>query len=343
MQARTVVLWLLLGFVCWPADAEPEVNVKRLLDRAIITPDLHSSIGENIQGPSLIRVPDWVEDRLGAYYLYLADHKRRYIRLAYADDLLGPWSIHPPGSLQIEGSHFLTEPPQVTSAQLAALEARRNSKISHDLLKEITMRHIASPDVHVDPDSRRIVMYFHGLEGVGRQVSRVATSANGIDFVAQPEVLGRTYMRIFRHGGTTYSLAMPGRLYRSRDGLGDFEEGPLLFGPDMRHSALLLRDDMLWVFWTKVGEAPERVLQNRIDLGGDWRKWKDTEPVEVLRPERDWEGADAPRVPSVRSTAYGHVNQIRDPAIFEEDDHIYLLYAVAGESVIAIAEIFLKE
>ena len=66
------------------------VRVERLLDVPIITPALHPSIGENIQGPSLIRVPEWVEGRLGAYYLYFADHKGRYIRLAYADDLLGP-------------------------------------------------------------------------------------------------------------------------------------------------------------------------------------------------------------------------------------------------------------
>jgi hypothetical protein len=35
---------------------------------------------------------------------------------------------------------------------------------------------------------------------------------------------------------------------------------------------------------------------------------------------------------------YGHVNQPRDPAIFAEDGQIYLLYAVAGESGIAIAK-----
>jgi hypothetical protein len=43
--------------------------------------------------------------------------------------------------------------------------------------------------------------------------------------------------------------------------------------------------------------------------------------------------------PSLRSTAYGHVNQLRDPAIFEEDGRTFLLYAVAGESGIAIAEV----
>jgi len=59
----------------------------------------------------------------------------------------------------------------------------------------------------------------------------------------------------------------------------------------------------------------------------------------VLRPEQDWEGADAPIEPSVRSTAYGHVNQLRDPALYEEDGTIYLLYAVAGESGIALARV----
>ena len=43
----------------------PSLRVERLLDRPIITPSLHPTIGQNIQGPSLIRVPDWVEDPLG--------------------------------------------------------------------------------------------------------------------------------------------------------------------------------------------------------------------------------------------------------------------------------------
>jgi hypothetical protein len=65
--------------------------------------------------------------------------------------------------------------------------------------------------------------------------------------------------------------------------------------------------------------------------------------TETLRPERNWEGADAPLIPSVRSTAYGQVNQLRDPAIFEESGRMYLLYAVAGESGIAIAEVLMDD
>jgi hypothetical protein len=320
------------------------MRVRRLGDGPIIGPDLDPGIGVNIQGPSLIKVPEWIADRLGAYYLYFADHKGRYIRLAYADQPAGPWRVHPPGSLQLAQSGFLTEPPEVTPEQYGQFERRwreSDAAMSHDLLAEITTPHIASPDVHVDPAARRIVMYFHGLDAVGTQVSRVATSPNGVDFIAQKQVLGRSYMRVFKHDGMTYALAMPGQFYRSRDGLRDFETGPLLFNPRMRHAAVLKQGTELVVFWTQVGDLPERILLSRIDLSGDWRGWRDGAAVEVLRPEHAWEGAGAPLVPSVRSTAYGQVNQLRDPAIFADaDGRIYLLYAVAGESGIALAEVF---
>ncbi len=82
-------------------------------------------------------------------------------------------------------------------------------------------------------------------------------------------------------------------------------------------------------------------MLSSIDLRGDWHAWQVSEPVEVLRPEHAYEGADAPCEPSIRSTAYGHVNQLRDPAVYVEDDTVYLLYAVAGESGIALAEVTL--
>ena len=318
-----------------------DIRVTRLADGPIIGPGLHPSIGVNIQGPSLIRVPDWVPGRLGRYYLYFADHKGSFIRLAFADALAGPWRVHPPGSLHLGESRFLTAPPSPTAEELARFEAqyRARGAISHDVLSEITTPHIASPDVHVDPANRRILMYFHGLDGVGHQVSRVAVSENGIDFTVRPEVIGKSYMRIFHHDGMAYALTMPGTLSRSADGLSGFEQGPTLFNPDMRHAALLQRDGALWVFWTRVGDAPESILLSRIALDGDWRTWRDGPPVVMLRPERGWEGADAPNLPSIRSTAYGVVNQLRDPAVYEEAGVVYLLYAVGGESGIAIARV----
>ena len=164
-----------------------------------------------------------------------------------------------------------------------------------------------------------------------------------LHFTAYPEILGRTYIRAFPLHGLTYAMAMPGQFYRSLRGLTNFEKGPLLFNPNMRHAALLLRGKTLFVFWTQVGDTPERILLSTIGVSGDWMAWQASDAVEVLRPERPWEGARAPRIPSVRSTAYGRVNQLRDPAIFTEDGKIYLLYAVAGESGIAIAEVTIEE
>ena len=135
---------------------------------------------------------------------------------------------------------------------------------------------------------------------------------------------------------------MPGVMYRSRDGLTDFEEGPSLFNPNMRHSALLKRGDRLFVFWTERADAPERVWVASIELTGDWQGWKATERVEVLRPERSWEGAGLPVEPSRGGAINVPVNQLRDPAIFEEDGRVYLLYAVAGERGIALAEVHLE-
>lgn len=321
-------------------DASTEVQAERLGDGPIVEAVTHPSIGENIQGPSLIRVPDWIENPLGRYYLYFADHKGQYIRLAYSDELLGPWKIHVPGTLQLNDSHFPTEPPEVTEDEVKEIRARAKVLgIKHDLVATATTPHVASPDVHVDEKNRRIVMYYHGLESLGTQLTRVATSRDGIHFEAREETLGRSYMRAFQHNGMTYAIAMPGQFYRSKDGLSDFEQGPLLFNTNMRHAALLKHDSTLYVFWTKVGDTPERILLSTIDLREDWSEWSPSEPVEVLRPEREWEGADAPLEPSARSLAYGKVNQLRDPAIYVEGDRTYLLYAVAGESGIAVAEL----
>lgn len=318
------------------------VTITRLGNGPIITPSLHPSIGENIQGPSLIKVPEWVENPLGNYYLYFADHKGLYIRLAYADALLGPWHIYEPGSLAIEDSFFAPTRPPISPERLAELVAAREAsgvQIMHDYAKELTEPHIASPDVHVDEENKQIVMYYHGLEAAAFQHSRVAVSKDGITFTAREENIGKTYFRKFDYQNMSYAISMPGQFYRSMDGLSNFEAGPLLFEPTMRHSAVIVKDDTLYVFWTRVGDAPESILLSTIDLRGDWMDWEESEETLLLQPEFDWEGASAAIEPSVRSTAYGLVNQLRDPAIYSEDDELYLLYAVAGESGIALARV----
>ncbi len=286
------------------------VQAVRFKQNPIIQPPL-GKIGANINGPSLIRVPNWLPNPLGRYYLYFADHNGKYIRLAYADKLAGPWKIYEPGTLK--------------------------------LAETICAGHIASPDVHVDEAKREVRMYFHGpVNAVGRQVSLVATSKDGLRFTAAAEILGDSYFRVFQWQGWYYALARLGILYRSRDGLTNFERGanPFPSGPQqVRHVALKLDDQTLSVYFSRIGDSPESILLARIDLSQDWKVWKASEPVLVLKPETKYEGADLPDSPSKEGAAPGRVRQLRDPAIFREGKKTYLLYSVAGESGLAIAEI----
>lgn len=323
-KTLTLFLYSLFLMVSNTQAAEPpSITVTRLGDGPIITPEMDARMGGNIQGPSLIKVPDWVENPLGSYYLYFADHRGTYIRMAYADDVAGPWTVHSPGSLTLEDSLFPTTCPPCSPAlgSNAPLYA-----------------HIASPDVHVREDLQQVVMYIHGRD-VGRQFTRAVVSQDGINFEGREEDLGRPYFRVIKQGDFFYAMSMPGYLYRSSDGLSDFEAGPQVFNSDMRHSALLIRDNQLYVFFTQAGQEPERILLSTIELAGDWQEWTASEPMEVLRPELDYEGANLPLETSRRGYIDVPVHQLRDPAIYQEDDKIYLLYSVAGESGIAISEI----
>ena len=311
------------------------LRVERLLDEPIIRPHLDDRMGSNINGPSLIRAPGWIEAPLGRYYLYFADHKGAYIRLAVADRLTGPWRMHTPGTLTLGRSHFATE-----RADPAALSDATRREAEGAMEQDYLLPHIASPDVHVDHDRCEIRMYYHGMLEDGEQRTRVAVSTDGIVFEARPEVLGNSYFRVFRYEGWDYALVMPGELRRSRDGLTGFESGPVLFCPEMRHAAVRRVGDVLDVFWSRVGDAPERILHSRVRLEGDWTEWHEAgAPRVVLEPEREWEGGRLGVEPSVRGEINRVVRQLRDPCVYEEDGRTYMLYCGGGESAIGIAEV----
>jgi hypothetical protein len=284
----------------------------------IVTPASSTTLGENINGPSLIRVPTWVEHPLGRYYLYFAHHAGKFIRLAYADRLSGPWKIHEPGTLRLE-------------------QAPR----CYD--------HIASPDMHLDTLRREILMYFHCPAGstggvdIGQQKTFVAISRDGLRFASDTVPLGPAYFRVFRRGGYYYTIVRAGQLLRSRDMRSAFEPGPTLIPADsgriLRHAAVDLHGDVLRVYYSRIGDRPERILLSEARLSYNWSGWRGSEPVTVLGPERDYEGVDRPLEVSKPDEAQGRVRELRDPAIFQEGAKTYLLYSIAGESGIAIAEL----
>jgi hypothetical protein len=285
--------------------------VQRLYDNPIITPDLDDSIGQNINGPSLIKVPDWIEAPLGKYYIYFAHHQGTFIRLAYADQLSGPWRIFKPGVLNLGQAH--------------------------------ANAHIASPDVHVIEEKHEIRMYYHGccMPTPPTQVTRLAVSGDGLNFMAKPEILGSSYWRVFWWEGYWYTLEMPGTIRRSITGTSKFEQGPQLFTPNMRHAAVYKYGNTLSVFYSNAYANPECIMWSQIKLTKDWLSWEASPPQVLITPETVYEGCDYPVVASKRGAIHQKVHQLRDPCIFEEEAKLYLLYTVAGESGIAISELFI--
>ncbi len=308
----------------------------------IIGPNTHPSLGNNIQGPSVIRTPSWVSDPLGVYLCYFADHKGDHIRLAFADEIAGPWTVVPGGCLTLEDSRFLTEAPTATDQEVADISELYTTQFgtyeSVDIHADLTVPHIASPDVHVNETEHTVDMWFHGLAALGHQVTRYATSPNGIDFTVAEETFDGTYLRMFKIDRAEYGVVMPGTVVRRVGGPTDLEIGPILLPPTSRHMATRVDGAELQVFYSEVGDAPERIKMVPVDIRGEWTDWQAGEPVEVLKPEEIWEGADVPLAPSIRSFWPERANQLRDPAIFNDiDGESYLFYAVAGESGIAVA------
>jgi hypothetical protein len=302
------------------------MRVQRCSAYPIVHQGLDPSLGNNINGPSLIRVPEWLPDPLGRYYLFFAHHNGRSIRLAYSDDLQGPWKVFPPGVLPVETSTCFD--------------------------------HVASPDVHVDHERRQIRMYFHGVafpkgeptdgheqvfgaasRWIGNQRTKLAFSSNGLQFKALPEALGASYFRAFHWDGYVYALAMPGVFYRSIDGVTGFELGPILFDASFRHCAVRVTGHVLHVFFSRVGDVPERIMHTTIDLRAAWRNWSIGHVTTVLQPELEWEGANLSATPSARGPIFMPANQLRDPALFVDGDRQYLLYAAAGEQAIGLAAV----
>ena len=105
-----VVLFLLYGYYHLFLSIDPsytdldpdiEITAVRISDRPVIFQALDSLLISdsirygytNINGPSLLKVPDWIADPLGKYYLYFAHHKGEQIRMAYSDTITGPYKL----------------------------------------------------------------------------------------------------------------------------------------------------------------------------------------------------------------------------------------------------------
>jgi hypothetical protein len=327
------------------APVSAQIKVARFEQNPLITPRTSRSLGSNVNGPTVIRVPDWVQRPLGRYYMYFANHMGEFIRLAYADSITGPWKIHEPGVLHVRDTALSRPGPDPTEA-LADFYT-----------------HVASPEILIDHQQKRFVMWVHGWwtngenwpanPGAARawaqksgyaQFTQAAISTDGLQFDASPAITRAPYIRVVQHGDSYLGVSRLGRLSRAKDPLATFELGPNPFRDGsyagrIRHVALVMRANRLFVFFTAIGDTPERVMLSTIDLAGDWSTWRASAPIDVLQPERGYECTFHPNAPSESGDIAVPVRQIRDPFVFEEAGRSYLFYSICGEQGIAAAEI----
>ena len=134
-------------------------------------------------------------------------------------------------------------------------------------------------------------------------------------------------------------MAMPGFIYKNTGDIDEYTEIKSLFPNKIRHSGVFLIEDTLYVFYSLVADTPEKIYVSTIELNTNVEDWKETPPIEVIRPSLDWEGSKLPLQHSSRSSINIPVNQLRDPYIFQDNDDLYLLYTVKGESGIGICNI----
>jgi hypothetical protein len=346
--AITLAAMLLAATAIIHPFAAPDValaTARRLPQNPLITLDSSPSLGDNINGPSIVRVPDWIERPLGRYYMYFGHHMGAFIRLAYADRIEGPWRIHEPGVVPVAGTAFYRPQPDPPENL------------------ENFYTHVASPDVYVDHTNRRLVMWFHGWFTEGRrwpigepaarawaqkngygQYTQAAESQDGLAFEVRPQITRTSYLRVFPHDRRLYGMARLGLLLRASDTSAAFETGPNPFARTpyagrVRHVALLQRGATMYVFFTAIGDDPERVMMSTIATAGDWTAWRASKAVEILRPEAPYECPSLPGGPSAAGDVKGPVKQLRDPAVFEENGRAFLFFSFWGVQGIAAAEL----
>ena len=56
--------------------------------------------------------------------------------------------------------------------------------------------------------------------------------------------------------------------------LGDSPFRGTSYAGRVRHVALLEGGDRLHIFFSAIGDAPERIFHTTMDLSGEWRQWK---------------------------------------------------------------------
>lgn len=282
-------------------------------DRTLLLDQHDIGVDDVLYWPSIVPVHSIpaVSEPLGEYYLYYSgSHSDTSIRLAYADDPLGPYTDRGP----------IFEDP----------EAGPQTE---------------TPEVVWNPDTDRFHMYYHGFLGTN-QTTALAYSTDGLTWEKQGPVIESPsdtpgndhtgYLRVHRLGdywvghhlmggggsagwGVSYSpngvawTTDPRRLTNAVDATGD----PAL-RINWHHTRLVNHDGRYWWFGTISALDPwagdETMYVGWAPLADERSLLGPTRPL--IEPTLDWEG-----------------NRAYTPELLVEDGTVYVMYATQSGSI----------
>jgi hypothetical protein len=164
-----------------------------------------------------------------------------------------------------------------------------------------------------------------------------------LHFESKLQPVSPPYLKVFKIGRTWWGIAKVrggpgGVLLRAEHPEGPFRVGPKII-PNMRHAAVLVTGNTANIFFSRIGDSPERILVTSINPKRRWIDQHETGVRDVLWPQNAYEGAKLPITQSSIGEASEPVRALRDPAIFSDEGIDYLFYSVAGESGIAVARL----
>ena len=108
----------------------------------------------------------------------------------------------------------------------------------------------------------------------------------------------------------------------------------------IRHASLIYYMDFLIMFYTKIGDSPERIYAAKV-AKGDKGLWLTSNELEITRPELNFEGVNLDIEVSVSGPSLRKENALRDPYVMRDGEEYFLFYACGGESGIAVGKLFM--
>lgn len=242
-----------------------------------------------------------------------------------------------------------------------------DTSLSFDTYKGCKSLH--SPSIYVNNLEKRFYMYLHG-HGCPKKPSKIKnfqptlmyTSEDGLRWNHTQQNSGPYLFWNLFYTSTPVYNSQDGHFYimsrindekgvvlhRSTSLFGPFEQGPQL-GLGFRHFDMLLVEGMIFVFYSMIGDHPERLLLASIDttITTNWTDWKllhQDQGPRILKPEYWYEHGNE----AIGSTKEGPAtmrHEVRDPRFLPDlesnSKHIsgLLFYTVQGEKGVAMARV----